>query len=179
MGDPHPKHALGTMGRAHPTRHDPPGVAVPVTDRSSLSVARTVRLPLADVTASARRLRSGHDPVRAISLPTGRLQIALPLRRDEWAPLGRRDLAPARTYGGLYLRSNRRLCPIEVELSPWSKDVTEVLLRPAVRSPYQWSDRRLGRWFDLAHDAADALRSELLVHSVVAVDDAERHAVAV
>jgi hypothetical protein len=151
-----------------------------VTDRSSLSVARTVRLPLSDVSESAGRLRSGHDPVRALALPNGgRLHIVLPLRRDEWAPLGRRDLAPARTSGALHLRSNRRLCPVEIELSPWSFEVTEVLLRPAVRSPYQWSDRRTARWFALAHDAADTLRRELLVHSVVADEVLERHAIAV
>jgi hypothetical protein len=157
--------------------------AVYVTDRSCLSVARTVRLPLPDVAESAGRLRAGHDPVRALSLPGGgRLEVALPLRRDEWAPLGRRDLAPARTFGALHRRSNRRLCPVEVEISPWSLDVTEVLLRPAVRSPYQWSDRRTARWFSLAHDAADALRAELLAHSVVPavpVEDGERHAIAV
>jgi hypothetical protein len=51
-----------------------------------------------------------------------------------------------------------------------------------VRSPYQWSDRRLGRWFSHAHDAADTLRAELLAHSVVPaedVEDGERHAIAV
>src|SRR3954451_18015364 len=89
-----------------------------VPDRACLSVARTVRLPLPDVTESARRLRSGHDPVRAFALPAGgRLQVVLPMRRDEWAPLGRLDLAPVRTFGGLYARSNRRLCTVEIELS--------------------------------------------------------------
>jgi hypothetical protein len=101
------------------------------------------------------------------------------MRRDEWHPLGRPELAPARTFGALYNRSNRRLCDIEVELSAWSYDVTELLVRPAVRSPYRWSGPRLSRWFAYAHTAADALRTELLAHSVVDLTEEEREAVAV
>jgi hypothetical protein len=151
-----------------------------VTDRASLYVARTVRLPLLLATESAARLRSGNDPVRSIGLSIGgRAQVALPLRRDEWHPLGKPDLAPARTFGALYSRANRRVCNIEIELSPWSYDVTELLVRPAVRSPYRWSDQRLARWFAHAHAAADALRAELLTHSVVVLTNEEREAVAV
>jgi hypothetical protein len=151
-----------------------------VTDRASLNVARTIRLPLPVATASAARLRSGNDPVRAIRLPAGgRIQIGLPLRRDEWHPLGRPDLAPARALGALYGRSNRRLCPIEVELSPWSADVTEIALRPAVRSPYSWGAGRLARWFAHAHEAADTLRAEILTQSVVREAQREPEAVAV
>ena len=139
-----------------------------VTDRASLYVARTIRLPLPLAAASADRLRSGNDPVRAIRLPAGgRIQIGLPLRRDEWHPLGRPDLSAARGFGALYGRSNWRISPIEFELSAWSADVTELVLRPAVRSPYRWGDRRLARWFAQAHDAADLLRTEILTRSVV------------
>jgi hypothetical protein len=150
------------------------------TDRANFYVARTVRLPLPVVTDSAARLRSGNDPVRALGLPAGgRVQVELPFRRDQWHPVGRPDLAPARAYGALYGRSNRRLCPVEVELSPWSSTVTELSVRPAVRAPYRWSDRRIGRWFAQAHDAADTLREELLVQSVGVAVGTELDAVAV
>ena len=151
-----------------------------VTDRANLYVARTIRLPFPVVTESAAHLRTGNDPVRAIGLPAGgRVQVDLPFRRDPFHPLGRPDLAAARAFGALYGRSNRRLCPVEIELSPWSATVTEVSLRPAVRSPYSWSDRRLGKWFSHAHDAADTLRSELIAQSVVRDEQIERDAVAV
>jgi hypothetical protein len=141
---------------------------VNLTDRASLYVARTVRLPLPLATESARRFRCGHDPVRAFGLPEGgRVHVELPFRRDDRHPLGRPELAAARTFGALYGPGGRRFCVIEVELAPWSRDVTELALRPAVRAPYRWSARRLARWFRLAHDTADLLRSELLAHSVV------------
>jgi len=150
-----------------------------LTDRASLYVARTVRLPLPLAIESARRLRSGHDPVRAFGIPEGgRVQLELPFRRDDWQPLGRPELAPARTFGALYGPANRKLCAIEVELSPWSDDVTELSLRPAVRSPYGWSARKLAKWYSLAHCTADHLRSELLAHSVL-MPVVEQEAVAV
>ena len=93
--------------------------------------------------------------------------MELPFRRDEWHPLGRPELAPARTYGAIYSRSNRRFCDVEVELSPWSRTVSELSVRPAVRSPYRWSGRKLDRWFTSAHAAADSLSAELLAHSLV------------
>jgi hypothetical protein len=113
-------------------------------------------------------MRAGSDPVRAIGLPTGgRVQMELPFRRDEWHPIGRPELAPLRTFGAIYSRSNRRLCAVEVELSPWSGTVSELSVRPSVRSPYRWSGRKLERWFTSAHAAADSLRAELLAQSVV------------
>jgi hypothetical protein len=155
---------------------------VHVTDRATFCVARTIRLPLPVATQSASRLRRGNDPVRAIGLPAGgRLELELRFRRDAWHPVGRPDLAPARAGGALYGRSNRRVCRIELELSPWAGDVTEVAVRPAVGSPYRWSGRRVARWFEHAHAAVDTLRSELLRHSVVdaVAPDAAAAAVAV
>ena len=151
-----------------------------VTDRACLYVSRTVRLPLPIATASAARLRAGNDPVRAIGLPSGgRVQVELPFRADEWHPVGRPDLAPVRTQGALYARSNRRLCNVEVELAPWSGDVSELSVRPAVRSPYGWSSHRLERWFRDAHAAADSLRSELLAQSVLLEAEAAAASVSV
>jgi hypothetical protein len=125
-------------------------------------------------------MRVGSDPVRAVGLPGGgRVEMDLPFRRDPSYPLGRPELAPLRTFGTLYVRGYRRVCDIEIELSPWSDAVSELSLRPAVRSPYQWSARRLQRWFTHAHEAADALRAELLAWSATTPDDATVEAVAV
>jgi hypothetical protein len=138
-----------------------------VTDRANLHVSRTVRLALPVATESAARMRAGSDPVRAIGLSTGgRVQMELPFRRDEWHPLGRPDLAPARTYGAIYSRSNRRFCDVEVELSPWSGTVSELSVSPTVRSAYRWSGRKLDRWFTAAHAAADSLSAQLLAQSL-------------
>jgi hypothetical protein len=143
-----------------------------VTDRASLYIARTVAVPLPDAAAAAARMRVGSDPVRAVGLPGGgRVEMDLPFRRDAWCLLGRPQLAPVRTFGTLYVRAYRRVCDIEIELSPWSDAVSELSLRPAVRSPYQWGARRLQRWFTHAHDAADTLRSELLAWSATTPAD--------
>lgn len=155
-----------------------------VCDRSNLYVSRTIHLPLPAAAGMAALLRSGNDPVRAIGLPQGgHLVVDLPFRRGAWRPLGRPELAPVRTLGELKTRANRRVCAIEVELSPWSNETTELSLRPAVRHPGAWSDRRIQRWFDHAHAAADTLRRDLLAYADAVIDltmdTHERDAVAV
>jgi hypothetical protein len=151
-----------------------------VTDRASLYVARTVAIPLPPAVEAAARMRIGNDPVRALRLPTGgRMEMDLPFRREQWHPLGRPEFATVRTFGTLHGRSNRRVCEVEIELSPWSEAMCEVLLRPAVRSPYHWGANRLQRWFTQAHAAADSLRSELLARSATMLAEAEIEAVAV
>jgi hypothetical protein len=151
-----------------------------VTDRASLYVARTMPLALPLTAVAAGRMRIGNDPVRAVRLPTaGRMELDLPFRREQWQPLGRPEFATLRTFGALYGRSNRRISEVEIELSPWSRDASELLVRPAVRSPYRWGVHRLERWFVHAHAAADSLRSELLARSATVLAEAEVEAVAV
>jgi len=137
-----------------------------VTDRSQLCVARTVGLPLPIASSAASHLRAGNDTTRAVGLPIGgRIDLELPLRRDPdfW---GRSDdLTALRTAGALYTSNNRKIAPVEVELSPWSYDVSELSLRPAVRSPHRWGARRTRAWFAFAHAAADQLRADLLARA--------------
>jgi hypothetical protein len=140
-------------------------------DRARLYVARTVPLPLPEAAASAASLRKGNERLRAVELPEGgHVDVTLPMRRAGWHPIGRPDLVPARTSGRLRSRKNRIVCPVEIELAAWSRDVTELSLRPAIRSPHTWGARKLGRWFQHAHAAADTLRGELLAHAVT-LDD--------
>jgi hypothetical protein len=139
-------------------REDP----VYVNDRAHFSIARTIPLPLSAATDAAHRLRTGSDPVRAVSLANGgMLLLRLPLRSDLSWPQRRGDQLPARTGGALYTQTNRSICAVEIELSPWSDECTELVVRPAVRNPCRWSARKLERWFAHAHLAADALRASL------------------
>jgi len=137
-----------------------------VTDRAQLCVARTVGLSLPIAGDAAARLRVGHDTTRAVGLPIGgRIDLELPLRRDPdyW---GRsEELSALRTAATLYTNGNRRIAPVEVELSPWSQDVSELSLRPAVRRPHRWGARRTRTWFAFAHAAADQLRADLLARA--------------
>jgi hypothetical protein len=112
-----------------------------------------------------------------VGLPTGgRIDLELPLRRDPdyW---GRSpELSALRTAGALYTNGNRRIAPVEVELSPWSHDVSELSLRPAVKRPHRWGARRTRAWFAFAHAAADQLRADLLARATpdqaISLDDA-------
>jgi hypothetical protein len=148
-----------------------------VTDRAQLCVARTVGLPLPVAGDAAAGLRVGNDTTRAVALPAGgRIDLELPLRRDPnyW---GRSpELSVLRTDGALYTPGNRRIAPVEVELSPWSDNVSELSLRPAVKRPHRWGARRTRTWFAFAHAAADQLRADLLAHATpdepIALDDA-------
>ncbi|MCU1426150.1 MAG: hypothetical protein JWL83_150 [Actinomycetia bacterium] len=163
------------------THHDREG-PVYVNDRANLYIARTIGMPLPMAGEAANQLRTGSDPLRAFRLPGGgRLVLRLPLRQDNWRPASRRaDLIDLRTAGMIYSRHNRRVCPVEVELTPWTLDTTEVSVRPAVRSPYGWGPRRMAGWFTHAHDAADTLRQALLERpEVIDLTDIERERVAV
>jgi hypothetical protein len=148
------KHAFAT------DREDP----VYVNDRAHLGIARTIPISLPEAMHACNELRTGADPVRAITLDNGgMLLLRLPLRADLTWPQRRYDLLPARTNGKLFTRTNRAIAPVEIELSPWSADISELIVRPAVRAPGAWSARRLQRWFTHGHLAADALRATLSV----------------
>jgi hypothetical protein len=51
--------------------------------------------------------------------------------------------------------SRRRIARVELEISPWSENATELVLRPLAKHPERWSARRLRSYFARAHDAAD------------------------
>jgi hypothetical protein len=129
----------------------------------------------------ANRLRRGNDPVRGLLLSTGgRLEINVPLRHDLHHPARTQGFVPLRTRGALFTRAHRKVCNVEIELSPWTHDVTEIALRPAVRSPYGWGAGRLRRWFTHAHAAADELCAALLLPPAAVIDltDTERERLA-
>jgi hypothetical protein len=118
------------------------------TDRTQLAVARTMPVPFAGAIAAAVGLARPPFPL---------------YRRWERADTGlfdRSDLAPAQTCG--YLKTGRRTVPVDMELTPWSRGITELVLRPNVRAPHRWSGRRRRMWYAAAHAAADALRQQLV-----------------
>lgn len=55
----------------------------------------------------------------------------------------------------------RRAVRVAVEIASWSADAGEIRISPATRHVPQWGPRRLGRYFHLAHAAADHLRRVL------------------
>jgi hypothetical protein len=61
--------------------------------------------------------------------------------------------APARVS----TRRGRTVERVDVEINAWDACSTELLVRPRARHPYRWSGRRMRRYFDVAHAAADAL----------------------
>jgi hypothetical protein len=118
------------------------------TDRTHLSVARTLPVPFAAAVAAA------------VGLTRPALPIERRWQRDATGPFDRSDIAAARACGRLV--TGRRTVPVEIELAPWADGVTELVLRPDVRAPQRWSGRRRRMWYASAHTAADALRHQLL-----------------
>ena len=58
--------------------------------------------------------------------------------------------------GTLHTSRGQRVARVEVEVGAWSNDATVLMLRP-VRNPQRWSGRRATRYFELAHEGADAI----------------------
>ena len=59
--------------------------------------------------------------------------------------------------GTLHTSSGQRIARVEVEVGAWSNDATVLMLRPVARNPQRWSGRRATRYFELAHESADAI----------------------
>jgi|GEM_PF-6288497 hypothetical protein len=77
---------------------------------------------------------------------------AVPGVRGRWR-------ARARLHGrGLRLVPYAR---VDIEITPWSPDASELRLRPVSRSPHAWGIGRLRRYLRLAPVAADALVDHL------------------
>jgi hypothetical protein len=87
----------------------------------------------------------------------------------EAAPVGliRSRAAPHRRLRGLLRLPSRRPARVELELTPWSDDVTEIGIRPAV-VPHGGRGRA---YLDAAAAAIESLRGDL--HTRVAVASAE------
>jgi hypothetical protein len=59
--------------------------------------------------------------------------------------------------GTLHTNRGQRVARVEVEVGAWSPDATVLMLRPVARNPQRWSGRRATRYFELAHEGADAI----------------------
>jgi hypothetical protein len=59
--------------------------------------------------------------------------------------------------GTLHTTRGQRVARVEVEVGAWSNDATVLTLRPVARNPQRWSGRRATRYFELAHEGADAI----------------------
>jgi hypothetical protein len=70
----------------------------------------------------------------------------------------------------LLTKRARVVALIEVEVSMWSHDSTDLQLRPVARHPERWSSRRIGRYFALAHPGADEI-ARLLAQRVRATGE--------
>jgi hypothetical protein len=57
----------------------------------------------------------------------------------------------------LLTKRARVVALVEIEVSMWSHDTTELQLRPVTRRPQRWSSRRMRRYFALAHLGADEI----------------------
>jgi hypothetical protein len=59
--------------------------------------------------------------------------------------------------GELQTRRGQLVARVEVEVGAWSNDASVLLVRPVSRHPQRWSGRRAARYFQLAHEGADAI----------------------
>jgi len=73
-------------------------------------------------------------------------------RSASWSGSSRRSWCAT---GTLITDRCRSVARVEVEIAPWSDAATRLELRPVERNPQRWGQRRLHRYFLLAHLAAD------------------------
>lgn len=67
-----------------------------------------------------------------------------------------------RTRGRLHARAGLvRSTRVEVAVTTWSGRASQLWVVPTSTSPHRWGRRRLRRYFELAHLAADALEHRL------------------
>jgi hypothetical protein len=62
---------------------------------------------------------------------------------------------------------------IELEINEWDANSAELVLRPCAPRPYRWSGRRIRRYFQFGHAAADTLTQLLGARAMAA--SAPRH----
>jgi hypothetical protein len=115
-------------------------------------------LPLVNLAVSTGGpfTRAAADPLG----PDGTFYVDRPFRRT----LGSFDLA-WRCDARLLTRRGRLVARVEITVDGWSTDATRLQLRPVARHPERWSPRRLRRYFQLAHLAADAAARQLDEHA--------------
>ncbi len=112
-------------------------------DHGTLVLSRRIARPPAPVVAALPVLTDA---------TVGDLRDVGPFERRAW-PATR----PAERTATARLSVGRTIEVVELEIGPWSSTATELRLRPAARHPERWSGRRVRRWFEHAHAAADAV----------------------
>jgi hypothetical protein len=120
-----------------------------VTDYQSLYVSRIVTVAPDEVEAAFDAMRRGGDSY-VINVPGGRLELKGDgaLRRPEGA-----RYYPLRQVKGVLHLGRLQAIDVDVELLPWSKDQSEIAVRPAGRTPFGVRDS----YFAVAGTAADRL----------------------
>ncbi len=116
------------------------------------------------LTVVTRRVNVSTSAVRAVLAHPDVLGRA-PLGDVGWlvidAPLVRLDTGIETWHGRgrLYGRGPRlaRYARVEIVLTAWSDEASELTLRPVCPYPLRWGARRLRRYFALAHLAGDHL----------------------
>ena len=119
-------------------------------DRPAFVLERRINQPLTLINTAV----STGQPMAAdseLSLGTiGALRADTPLRRT----LGSFDMA-WRAEARLVTARGRLVARVELEVDAWSAEATRLQIRPIASHPERWSARRLRRYFELAHQAAD------------------------
>jgi len=116
-------------------------------------VSRLIKVPIDEIGPALGGDGTGARGTAPIALDgAGSLMLTTPFT---WADRTRTWRGHGRLYGrGLRLT---RFTRVEIEVSAWSNEASDVSLRPLARSPHTWGLRRLHRYLDLAHRAVDEL----------------------
>jgi len=121
-------------------------------DWPTFVLQRRINQPLADVQRTLCNPESVGDGSELELGSHGRLIVD---RRFSRAPFPSTESFVAQ--GTLHTSRGQRVARVEVEVGAWSDDASVLVLRPVARNPQRWSGRRATRYFELAHEGADAL----------------------
>jgi hypothetical protein len=134
-------------------------------DAPSFVIQRRIQYPLPDV----HRGLADRTPLYT----TEQLELALGgfLHIDgafrPMAPYSARQPMPTWCARATLSNDRRRVVAVvELEISMWSYDSSELQLRPAARNPDRWSARRARSYFGLAHPATDEIARRVAQRAV-------------
>jgi hypothetical protein len=136
-------------------------------DAPSFVIQRRIAIPLLDV----HRGLADRAPLGSTKLfelePGGFLHVDDAFRPI--APFSVRQPLPTWWARARLLTERRRVAAVvELELSMWSDDSSELQLRPIARHPERWSSRRMRSYFALAHEGADEIARRVALRAIKA-----------